>query len=132
MRHLLALAVAVAVGITVPAASPFSPALAHDVEKGPRGGPVVESKGLHLELVVKGDEINVFLTNKAHADLSSKGATARAVVLAGGKQITVSLEPKEPNLLVGKAEAKLGAGARVVVSAKLATGEDLMARFAIK
>ena len=107
-------------------------ARAHEGDNGPHGGQVVEVKGHHVEFTTKGGEITVYLSDEAEAAIPSKGATGRAVILEGAKQSTVPLTPAEPNLLTAKLEAALAAGARVVVSAKLADGHDILARFVVK
>ncbi|MFD0465272.1 hypothetical protein ACFQY9_28915 [Microvirga aerilata] len=47
----------------------------------------------------------------------------------GGKTATVQLQPAEPNKLVGALAQPLGSGARVVVSATMADGHAVQARF---
>ena len=54
-RTLVALAVA---------ALPLA-AQAHEVTKGPNGGPVVNSGGHHVEMVAKGADLTVFLTDRS-------------------------------------------------------------------
>ena len=106
-------------------------ALAHDAAQGPNGGRVIAGKGHHLELTSKGAELTVYISDEDHADTASKGATGRAVILDGSRQSTVPLAPAEPNKLTGTLEYPLAKGARVVVSARLANGHDLLARFVI-
>ena len=105
---------------------------AHDSEKGPNGGPMVEVKGLHLELVTKEMDVAVVLSDASHAPLASTGATGRLVILEGSSQKTVTLAPAQPDRLTAKLEKPLAKGTRVVVSAKLASGLDLLARFVAK
>jgi hypothetical protein len=105
---------------------------AHDMEKGPHGGQMIESKGHHLEMVVTGNQIEIFVSDAAHAPIASTGATGRAVILAGKEQKTVPLTVKPPNALAANLDTPLAPGARVVVSAKLAGGQDLLARFVAK
>jgi hypothetical protein len=121
MKHLvLALAILVA---------PFG-AIAHEVTKGPNGGPVVDSSGHHVEMVAKGAELVLFLTEMDDKPLDSAGTkNARAIVQDGGKTATVQLQPAEPNKLVGTLVQPLGSGARVVVSATMADGHTVQARF---
>ncbi len=120
-------------GLTLAAiAALVAPASAHESEKGPNGGPMVEVKGLHLELVAKDGELAVLLSDAGHAPLASKGASARAVILEGGSQRTVQLAPAEPDRLSARLDKPLAKGARIVVSAKLASGQDLLARFVVK
>jgi hypothetical protein len=121
MKHLI-LALAIAAAPLV--------ATAHEVAKGPNGGPVVDSSGHHVELVVKGSELVLFLTESDDKPLTSAGTrNARAIVQDGGKTATVQLQPAEPNKLIGALAQPLGSGARVVVSATMADGHAVQARF---
>ncbi len=105
-------------------------AAAHEMAKGPNGGPVVDSAGHHVELVAKGSELGLFLTEADDKPLASAGTkNARAIVQDGGKTATVQLQPAEPNKLVGLLPQPLGKGARVVVSATMADGHAVQARF---
>ena len=104
---------------------------AHELAKGPNGGPVVDSAGHHVEMVVRGTELVLFLTEADDKPLASAGAkNARAVVQDAGKTAAVPLRPAEPNRLVGTLAQPLGAGARVVVSATMPDGHAVQARFA--
>ena len=121
MKHLI-LALAIAV-------SPLA-AAAHEMAKGPNGGPVVDSSGHHVEMVAKDSELVLFLTEADDKPLASAGTkNARAIVQDGGKTATVQLQPAEPNKLVGSLAQPLGSGARVVVSATMADGHSVQARF---
>ena len=121
MKHLL-LALALA-------ASPTG-AMAHESAKGANGGLIVDASGHHVEMVAKGTELVLFLTGEADKPIASAGAkNARAVVQDGGKTATVPLQPAEPNKLVGTLAAPLAKGARVVVSATMADGHAVQARF---
>lgn len=105
-------------------------ALAHEVAKGPNGGPVVDSGGHHVEMVSKGTDLTLFLTGEGDKPLASAGTkNARAIVQDGGRTATVPLQPAEPNRLVGTLSGPLGSGARVVVSATMADGHAVQARF---
>jgi len=107
-----------------------STASAHEVSKGPNGGPMVDVAGHHVEMVAKGTEFVLYLTDAADKPLASAGAkTARAIVQDAGKTATVPLSAVDPNKLVGTLAQPLGAGARIVVSATLADGHALQARF---
>ena len=105
-------------------------AQAHDVAKGPNDGPVVDAAGHHVEMVAKGTELVLFLTEESDKPLLSAGVRgARAVVQDGGQTATVPLKPAEPNRLVGTLASPLGSGARVVISATMADGHAVQARF---
>ncbi|MBM1174973.1 hypothetical protein [Microvirga arabica] len=121
MKHLI-------LALTI-AASPLA-AAAHEMAKGPNGGPVVDSAGHHVEMVAKGSELVLFLTEADDKPLPSAGTkNARAIVQDGGKTATVPLQPADPNRLVGTLTQPLGSGARVVVSATMADGHAVQARF---
>lgn len=107
------------------------PAAAHDAVKGPHGGQQVSVQDKHLELTTSGAEIAVYVTNAKHEPLALTGATGKAVVQMGGKTSTVELAAAEGNRLAGKAEAPIAKGARIVVSASLAGGFSLHARFVV-
>jgi hypothetical protein len=105
-------------------------ASAHELAKGPNGGPLVDIAGHHIEMVAKGTELVIILTDATDKPLSSAGTkSARAIVQDAGKTATVALAPVEPNRLVGTLAQPLGSGARVVISATLADGHALQARF---
>ena len=105
-------------------------ATAHELAKGPNGGPVVDSAGHHVELTTKGTELVLFLTDEADKPLASVGTrNARAIVQDSGKIATVALQPAEPNRLVGTLSQPLSKGARVVVSATMADGHAVQVRF---
>lgn len=107
-----------------------STASAHELSKGANGGPVVDVAGHHVEMVAKGTEFVLYLTDATDKPLASAGTkAARAVVQDAGKTATVPLSAVDPNKLVGTLAQPLGAGARIVVSATLADGHALQARF---
>lgn len=103
---------------------------AHEMATGPNGGPVADSAGHHVEMVAKDMELVLFLTEADDKPLASAGTrNARAIVQDGGRTATVALQPAEPNRLVGTLAQPLGPGARVVVSATMADGHAVQARF---
>lgn len=117
-RFVLALAF-----VTLPlAASGQAPA------KGPNGGMVTVSDGHDIEMVANGTELIIYLYEESKKPTTGR-AGARAVVQDSGKTTTVQLTPAAPNRLVGTLPAPLAAGARVVVSATLADGHKVQARF---
>jgi hypothetical protein len=99
--------------------------------KGPNGGVVTKAEGHPIEFVNSGQEIVFYFSDDDGSPMSMKGVEARAIVQDGGKTTTVPLAAVEPNKVVGKLQAPLNPGARVVVSAKL-HGHSLQARFTNK
>lgn len=108
------------------------PVHAHDGENGPHGGPMLEAGDFHLELTAAGTDLAIYLMDNAHAPVASKGASGRVVILDGSQQASLTLAAGDPNLLSAKLEKPLAPGARVVVTAKLADGRSLTARFVWK
>ena len=107
-----------------------APAVAHE-GKGPHGGIQVDAGDKHVELVVEGPKLAVYVTDAKHAALALAGASGRAIVQDGGRTATVALAPAEGDRLVGTAEAPVGKGARVVTSLTIA-GEPVQARFVVQ
>jgi hypothetical protein len=111
------------------AAAPLA-VMAHEKAKGPNGGPIVDAAGHHVEMVANGNQLVLFVTGEADKPIASAGIkNARAIVQDSGKTATVTLQPAEPNRLLGALAAPLGNGARVVVSATMADGRAVQARF---
>jgi hypothetical protein len=105
-------------------------AFAHELAKGPNGGPLVDIAGHHVEMVAKGTDLVLFLTDAADKPVAAAGTrNARAVVQDAGKTASVPLQPGDANRLVGTLAQPLGQGARVVVSITTADGKSLQARF---
>jgi hypothetical protein len=105
-------------------------ATAHEMAKGPNGGPVVDVSGHHVEMVASGTSLVLYLSEADDKPLTSAGTkNARAIVQDAGKTATVQLHAAAPNKLVGSLAQPLGKGARVVVSATLADGHSVQARF---
>lgn len=108
----------------------LSTALAQDATRGPNGGPVVETHDVFVEMTVEDDTLVLHFAGEDGKPMSSEGTTqARAIVQDGGKTTTIALKTQAPNRLVGELPGPLGGGARVVVSATLADGHGIQARF---
>ena len=108
------------------------PAFAHEEASGPNGGQVADVQGHHVEFTTKENEIVLFLSDEAGKPIASGGASGRAVILAGDKQVTAELAPASPNILSARLSSPLVSGAKIVVSAKLSDGHTLQARFVAK
>jgi hypothetical protein len=107
-----------------------SAAAAHELEKGPNGGQLVDIPGHHVELVISGTSLVLFLSDEKERPVSSQGIqNARAIVQESGKTLTVPLASIAPNKLGGQLAQPLTAGARIVVSATMVDGKTIQARF---
>ena len=101
-------------------------------KRGANGGMVMVADGHPIEFVSKDQDIVFYILDDDGTPLSSKTMQGRAIVQDGGKTTTVPLSSSEPNKLVGKLAAPLGAKARVALSATFSAGghkHTLQARF---
>lgn len=115
---------------TALAAALSSAVFAQEGTKGPNGGSVVETHDVFVEMTVENDSLVLYFAGDDGKPIPSDGTTkARAIVQDAGKTTTVTLETQAPNRLVGALTGPLGPGARVVVSATLADGHGIQARF---
>lgn len=67
------------------------------------GGQMAEDSGENwVELVIKGDRLDVYVLDEAKAPVPSAKLTGKATVLVGGKSQSVTLAPGDANSLRGK------------------------------
>jgi hypothetical protein len=105
------------------------PAGAHEVEKGPNGGRVVEAGPHHVELVVKENAVNVFVTDSSEKPVSINGFKGVAIFTISGKAQRITLEPKEGIRLSGTSSVGLPAEPAGVVQITAPDGKTAQARF---
>jgi len=97
--------------------------------RGPNGGQVQDIGSYHAELLLRGNEVLVYVFDHSDRPVQVAGATAQAVLLANGRQQTVPLAAAGPNLLRGTAELSGARGVRTVVSLTLPGQRPAQARF---
>ena len=103
---------------------------------GPHGGPTTDAGDYYMELVVKENQLRIFLfEQKGDAPVVTKEAKGRATVLVGQEKETVVLEPGvsevDANMMVGKVGVNAGAGSRIVVVVEFPGRPASVGRFAI-
>ena len=109
-------------------------ALAHsdeylDTQSAPHGGQLRMAGAQHHELVVKPNEVTVYLTDHAGTKLDSKGASGTATVLSGKAKATLKLQPAGDNVLKGAGKFDLAPDMKVAVSITLPGQAAEQARF---
>jgi hypothetical protein len=77
--------------------------------EGKNGGRVVDASDFHVELVIKGDAIDIYVSDHDEKPLSVAGYKGVAIFVLAGKSQRVPLEPVEDKRLSGKASAALPA-----------------------
>ena len=105
------------------------PGAAHEVEKGPNGGRVVEAGSNHIELVVNANGIDVFVTDANDKPVSIDGFKGVAIFTISGKAQRIVLEPKNGARLSGTAPGTLPAQPAGVVQLSAPDGKTTQARF---
>lgn len=96
---------------------------------GPNGGQLRDAGKHHMELVVKGTALTVYVTDGKHAKVATKGATGSATVLVGKGTSRVALEPSGDSALAGSGSFQPAPDMKVVVSVTLPGQAPLQARF---
>ena len=109
------------------AALPMSAALAHEA-KGPNGGTMKDAGPYHMELVVKGADLSVFVTDAKDQPVNVAGATGNAIVLADKKQHSVPLHAAG-HALHGHGGFAPTKNMQVVVSVTLPGSKPVQAKF---
>ncbi len=105
------------------------PAHAHAPRRGPNGGQKVDIGSHHAELVAEGSTLRLFLFDANDRPIAAAGASAPAVVLAGGRQTTIARAPAGDNLLQGSGDFTAARGMRAVVTVTLPGQRPAQARF---
>ncbi len=78
----------------------------HDhVKRGANGGELVDAGPYHLELVVKGQELALYVLDDKNNKVAVKEGKATATVMSGSSKATVALSPAGDNLLKGQANS---------------------------
>lgn len=96
---------------------------------GPNGGHRTDIAGGHGELVAKGNELRLYLSDNSYKPRSAEGAMAQATVLVAGKQAKVELRPGGPDMLRGQGDFTAAKGMRVVVALTLPGAKAAQGRF---
>lgn len=90
-----------------------------DAQMAPHGGQLRMAGAQHYELLVKPDEVNVYLTDHAGARIASAGATGVAVVFSGKAKTSIKLQPAGDNMFKGVGKFALEPDLKIVVSITL-------------
>ncbi len=97
-------------------------AKAHEVKAGPNGGPLTDLGEIHLELVMKADKIDLFVTDAEGSPVDVSTASANLIILAGTKKHVVKLGPVADSIL-GESFSIPDAGPYTVVAVVVIPGK---------
>ncbi|HTO43299.1 MAG TPA: hypothetical protein VML56_04410 [Burkholderiales bacterium] len=98
----------------------------------PHGGQVRMSGPVHLELVVRGDVVTVYLTDHADKIVNADNGSAKVIICSGKRnRFVVLLRPAGDNVLRGTGDFKLGKRNDVTVLVTLPGQDSQRAQFRI-
>ncbi|WP_188261326.1 hypothetical protein [Azospirillum tabaci] len=97
---------------------------------GPNGGARTDAGPYHAELVLKGNDVVLYVTDGADKPLDVTGAKAEATILANKQTQKITLEPAGANALKGQANLSGAHDSVKVVTALTMPGQKpVQARF---
>ena len=100
-----------------------------DTQTAPHGGQLRMVQQYHYELVVKANEVSVYVTDHGGKKIDTRGATGTATLLSGKSKANVKLSPAGDNQMKGSGQFALAPDMKVVVSIALAGQTALQGRF---
>jgi hypothetical protein len=105
-----------------------APAWAHDA-KSLHGGRIVFAGNFHVEMVAKGDTIDVYLIDHHNKQMALAGYKGLAILSVDGKSQRIVLETGDGGRLTGKAAGALPAQPKGVVQITPPGGTTVSAKF---
>lgn len=107
-------------------------AFADGPKTGPNGGARTDAGPYHAELVLKGNEIVLYLTDEANRPVDVTGAKAEATILADKQTQRITLVPAGGNTLRGHANlGEAHESIKVVTALTMPERKPVQARFEI-
>ncbi len=103
-------------------------ALAHD-PKPKHGGQIVEAGDYHVEAVVKGTALEVFIYGHDDKPVVASGFKGTAVLVVNGKPVQVTLAPRDGNVLTGTSAAELAKPIRGAIQITNAKNKTVQAKY---
>lgn len=100
-----------------------------DTQTAPHGGQLRMVEQYHFELVVKANEVSVYITDHAGKKIDAQGATGTAIILSSKSKASVKLVPAGDNQMKGSSKFELAPDMKVVVSVALSGQTALQGRF---
>lgn len=103
-----------------------------DSRPAPHGGQVRMAGPVHLELVVRSDEVTVYMTDHADNPVGTDNGSAKVIIRSSKRnRFVVVLRPAGDNVLRGTGEFKLGKRNDVTVLVTLPGQDPQRAQFRI-
>lgn len=103
-------------------------AVAHEA-KGANGGRIADAGSYHVEMVVKSEVVDVFISDAGEKPVATSGFKGTAILVAGGKSQRVVLAPVDGKRLSGSATTALPSQPKGVVQLTAPDGKTVQAKF---
>lgn len=103
-------------------------ASAHDA-KGAHGGRIADAGSYHVEMVVKSDTVDVFISDASEKPVATSGFKGTAILVVDGKSQRILLAPVDGTRLSGSATAALSNQPKGVVQLTGPDGKTNQAKF---
>jgi hypothetical protein len=103
-------------------------ASAHDA-KGTHGGRITDAGSYHVEMVVRSDGIDVFVSDAGEKPVATSGFKGTAIFVAGGKSQRIVLEPVDGVRLSGSTTMPLPNQPKGVVQLTAPDGKTIQGKF---
>jgi hypothetical protein len=101
---------------------------AHEPRIGPNGGLLVDAGPHHVEVLAKGNIVDIYISDAADRPLPATGFKATAVLVVNGKPQRIALEPADTRRLSGTAAVALPTPLKGVVLLTAPDGKTAQAR----
>ena len=98
-------------------------------DKGSNGGQITEVGAYHVEMVVKSDIVDVFISDANEKPVAASGFKGTAILVAGGKSQRIILAPVDSKRLSGNATTALPDQPKGVVQLTGPDGKTIQAKF---
>lgn len=106
-----------------------APASAHGPDTGPNGGQQVDAGNYHVELVAKGNALQVYIRDANDKPVKVDGFKGTAIFVVDGKPQHIPLAADGENRLAGTASVTLPAKPKGAVQITTAKGESVQAKY---
>jgi hypothetical protein len=103
-------------------------AWAHDA-RGTHGGRIADAGSYHVEMVVKSDVVDAFISDASEKPVAASGFKGTAILVSDGKSQRVVLVPVDGARLSGTATVALSNQPKGVVQLTAPDGKTIQARF---
>lgn len=105
-----------------------SPALAHDAPRN-HGGVVADVGPYHVELVAKGQAIDLYLTDDANRAVEAAAFKGVAILIVDGKPQRIVVTPASGNRLTGSASGAVTGAPKGAVQLQTPQGATIQGKF---